>query len=204
MGPHSYGRPHVIAFPNEPTVRIGRYCSVAPQVTIFAGGNHRVDWVSTYVFNSVPGLSQQLTDTHPASKGPVIIENDVWIGYGATVMSGVRVGDGAVVAARAVVTRDVRPYAIVAGCPAREVRRRFSDAQIAELLAIAWWNWSDSEVESAVPHLCSAEIETFIERYRRAPHYDEDASTTAAQARRSDDPHGAPRGPTGERAVSEP
>ena len=165
IGPHTYGKPLVVAYPNEPPVRIGAYCSIASDVTIFAGGNHRVDWVSTFPFRAVLGLPGAFSDGHPASKGSVTVGNDVWLGYGATVMSGIEVGDGAVIAAKAVVTQDVAPYSVVAGCPAREIRRRFSPVQISALLEIAWWEWSDSAVQRAIPDLCSADIDGFIDKY---------------------------------------
>lgn len=165
IGPHSYGRPRIYSYKSDPPVHIGAYCSIAKEVTIFAGSNHRTDWVSTYPFRILLNLRGAWEDGHPASKGPVVIGNDVWLGHGSTILSGVTIGDGAVVAARAVVTRDVRPYAIVAGNPAREIRRRFSDQQIERLQQIAWWNWPDSIVRQAIPDLSSPGIDLFIERY---------------------------------------
>jgi len=144
---------------------IGRYCSIAAQVTIFVGGNHRTDWVTTFplrIVNELPGMHE---DGHPSSKGDVIIGHDVWIGYGATILSGVTIGTGAVIGACAVVTRDVPPYAIAAGNPATVVGRRFPEDIARRLLKIAWWHWPDDEVLANVDLLCSPDVEEFCERF---------------------------------------
>jgi chloramphenicol O-acetyltransferase type B len=142
---------------DEHAIRLGKYCSVAEGVTFLPGGEHRPDWVTTYPFVIGHG--------HPASRGPIVIGNDVWIGFEALVLSGVTIGDGAVIGARSVVTRDVRPYAIVAGHPAVERRRRFSDEQVAALLAIRWWDWPEEDIEAVAPLLCSDGIDEFIRRF---------------------------------------
>lgn len=121
---------------------IGRFSMIASDVTfIMNGGNHLVDAVSTYPFEIFgqgwEGAMEGLAYPH---KGDTVVGNDVWIGYRATIMPGVRIGDGAIIASCAVVTRDVEPYAIVAGNPAREVRKRFSDADIQRLLRLRWWD----------------------------------------------------------------
>ncbi|MSQ35705.1 MAG: CatB-related O-acetyltransferase [Dehalococcoidia bacterium] len=166
FGRFSYGAPLVDVYEGETTrVHIGSFCSIARDVTIFVGGNHRPDWVSTFPFRwffAMPGANQ---DGHPATRGEVIIGNDVWIGVGATIMSGVRLGDGAVIGAEAVVTHDVRPYAVVVGVPAREVRRRFPDDQVDALLRIAWWDWPDEQVIEAVGELSDTNVAAFIARH---------------------------------------
>jgi acetyltransferase-like isoleucine patch superfamily enzyme len=170
IGRHSYGAPFVDVYEGETArVRIGAFCSIARGVEIFVGGNHRSDWVSTFPFRwffDMPGANR---DGHPATRGDVTIGNDVWIGVGATIMSGVRIGDGAVVGARAVVTRNVRPYAVVVGVPAREVRRRFADDQVAALERISWWEWPIERIIAAVPELCSPDLAAFIARHDPAP-----------------------------------
>jgi len=150
-------------------VRIGAYVSIADGVRVFTGGNHRVDFVSTYPIRIMMGLPGAHDDGHPASRGDVVIGNDVWLGHGATIMSGVQIGDGAVIGAGAVVTHDVRPYAIAVGSPAREVRRRFGDDQIAALLKIAWWNWPEDEIAANIRFLNGATVEEFIAAFDGGP-----------------------------------
>lgn len=94
--------------------------------------------------------------------GRIVVGNDVWIGRGAVVCGGVRIADGAVIGARAVVTQDVRAYAIVAGEPAREVRRRFSDDRVEALLAIGWWEWPAERIRTHLTLLCSGDIDAFL------------------------------------------
>ena len=125
---------------------IGRFCALATGVRfVMNGANHDVSGVSTYPFD-IFGHGWQEGYDAPAiwaamSRGDTTIGHDVWIGMDATVMPGVTIGHGAIVGALSVVTSDVRPYAIVAGNPAREIRRRFDDDTVARLLAIAWWDW---------------------------------------------------------------
>ena len=163
IGRCSYGDPRVATFPGDRArVRIGSFCSIGPEVILMDGGDHRVDWVSTFPFRAALDLPGAYEDGHPRSRGDIEIGNDVWLGRGARVRSGVRIGDGAVVAAYAVVTRDVRPYAIVAGVPARELRRRFGDEQVEALQRIAWWDWPMEKVLRYVPRLSSAEPYTMM------------------------------------------
>lgn len=129
---------------------------------IFLGGEHRHDWVTTYPFSALWDQARSIPG-HPRSKGDVIIGHDVWIGYGATILSGVNIGNGAVVGAKAVVTKDVPPYAIVAGNPARIVKFRFTPRQINRLLAIAWWDWPEGEIIAALPLLLHTDIDLFIQ-----------------------------------------
>jgi virginiamycin A acetyltransferase len=124
---------------------IGRYCVLATGIRfLMAGSNHPTAGVSTFPFAIFGGIwAEQTLDivmTVP-SRGDTIVGNDVWIGYDAMVMPGVRIGDGAIVAAGAVVTKDVPPYGIVAGNPARLVRTRFDAAEVERLLRAAWWDW---------------------------------------------------------------
>jgi acetyltransferase-like isoleucine patch superfamily enzyme len=113
----------------------------------------------------VLGLPGAYEDGQPSTRGDIEIGNDVWIGRGARVRSGVTIGDGAVVGGYAVVTRDVRPYAVVVGVPARETRRRFDDEQVDALLRIAWWQWSMDAIERSVPQLCSGDVDAFIREH---------------------------------------
>lgn len=142
---------------------IGSYCSIAANVEFILDGDHRTDWVTTFpIRGRFPGFGD---DWDLIAKGDIVVGNDVWLGWGATVLSGVTIGDGAVVAARAVVTRDVAPYTIVAGNPAVAVRQRFPDEVTAALLRIRWWEWDDDIVRGRVDELCGASVEAFVASY---------------------------------------
>lgn len=121
---------------------IGKFCSIASGAEfLMNGGNHLTETVSTFPFAIFGnGWEHAMPESWP-HKGDLVIGNDVWIGYRATLLAGIEVGHGAVIASRSVVTADVPPYAIVAGNPARVVRMRHSDADIARLLDLAWWDW---------------------------------------------------------------
>lgn len=160
IGAYSYGRPKVRFPESGRRLTIGRYCSIADKVEILLGGDHRLDWASTYPFAAMAGLfpDARAPGDYHASRGDVSIGHDVWLGSGCMVLSGVAIGHGAVVAARAVVTRDVPPYGIVAGNPARLVRRRFGEEEIAALLAASWWDLPHEAVTALVPLLQSGRV----------------------------------------------
>ncbi len=125
---------------------------IASDVTfIMNGANHLLDSVSTYSFAIFgEGWEKAMEGKSYPSKGNTVLGNDVWFGYWATLMSGVKIGDGAIIASHSLVTQDVAPYAIVGGSPAQEICQRFSDQDIETLLEVAWWNW---EPEKITPHL---------------------------------------------------
>jgi virginiamycin A acetyltransferase len=129
---------------------IGRFCALATNVRfIMNGANHAMGGLSTYPFNIFGAGWEKGFDfaTYASGlKGDTIVGNDVWMGMEAMAMPGVRIGDGAIIAARAVVAADVAPYAIAGGNPAREIKRRFDEATVAELLEIAWWDWPIDKV----------------------------------------------------------
>lgn len=162
VGQFTYGNPAFRLWSSTESVRIGSFCSISENVVIFGGGEHRPDWVTTFPLRIAFGDPLAGMDGHPASKGPTVIGNDVWIGHGAMILSGVVVGDGACIGAGAVVAKSVPPYAVVAGNPARVKRLRFSSQQIEELLRIRWWDWSIEVIRSHTPLLCSTEIDAFI------------------------------------------
>jgi acetyltransferase-like isoleucine patch superfamily enzyme len=128
---------------------------------MFLGGQHRSDWVSSYPFPDFIEQAREIRDFR-TTRGNVSIGNDVWLASGCTILSGVSVGDGAIVAARAVVARDVPPYAIVAGNPARIVRWRFSEDIRRDLLATQWWAWPEEEVRKIVHFLCTEDASLLL------------------------------------------
>lgn len=160
IGKYSYGVPTVRWWGERTNLSIGKFCSIAKGVTIFLGGNHRIDWISTYPF-SVKKSWRRFAGVvdHPVSRGNVVIGNDVWLGDRCTILSGVSIGNGAVVAANATVTKDVPPYAVVAGNPARIVKMRFDEAEIAKLQALRWWDWDEQRIRERVQTLLSTHID---------------------------------------------
>ena len=167
IGAHSYGRPKVRFPESGRKLTIGRYCSIADKVEILLGGDHRLDWVSTFPFAAFPEVWPSAEDGgYHASRGDVTIGHDVWLGSGVMILSGVTIGHGAAVAARAVVTKDVPPYAIVGGNPARVIRSRFDPATVAALLDIAWWNLPDADVRRLIPLLQSSSVQELIDAVR--------------------------------------
>lgn len=132
---------------------------------ILLGGEHRHDWATTFPFAELmPGAQHEAKIGY--SKGDVRIGHDVWIGRDALVLSGVTIGNGAIVAAGSVVTRSVAPYAIVGGNPARFIRFRIDEKFIEPMQQIAWWDWPIGRVREAIPLLLSDDLETFINTYR--------------------------------------
>ena len=164
IGAFTYGLPEVFNYDNSSRLTIGRYCSFAAQVAIILGGEHRLDTVTTYPFPEIADPWPE-TENIPAmtgSKGEVVIGSDVWVGFGATILSGVRIGHGAAIGARALVTRDVPPYAIVGGNPARTIRMRFDADTVARLLKLAWWDWPEEKVRENVHLICGSDIEALL------------------------------------------
>ena len=140
---------------------IGKFCALAAGTRfLMNGGNHRLDGLSTYPFSIFGGdwIGRFEGELNFQNRGDTRIGNDVWLGYRSTVMPGVSIGDGAVVAAHAVVSADVPPYAIVAGNPAKVVRRRFSDEVAARLQAVAWWYWPIERITADLPLISGGDI----------------------------------------------
>lgn len=140
---------------------IGKFCMIASDVTfIMNGANHLTEAISTYPFAIFGGdWSDAMEGKSYPTKGDIIIGNDVWIGYGATIMAGVTIGDGAIIASKSVITKDVEPYTIVGGNPAKEIRRRFSETDISDLLELQWWNWPIEKITENVAHLTGNNLE---------------------------------------------
>ncbi|MEM1217755.1 MAG: CatB-related O-acetyltransferase [Bacteroidota bacterium] len=142
-------------------LRIGKFCMIASDVTfIMNGANHLSDAISTYPFAIFGGdWSSAMDGKSYPTKEDTVIGNDVWIGYGATIMPGVTIGDGAIIATKSVVTKDVAPYAIVGGNPAKEIRKRFSEDKIEALLELAWWDWPIEQITDKVQALTGMDLD---------------------------------------------
>ena len=135
---------------------IGKFCMIASVVTfIMNGANHKMDGITAYPFN-IFGKDWKVAEPKLSDlpyKGDTVVGNDVWIGTNVTIMPGVHIGDGAIIASNATVTRDVAPYSIVGGNPAKEIKKRFSEAKIKELLEMQWWNWDIEKITSNLKYL---------------------------------------------------
>lgn len=148
---------------NNDRLIIGKFCSIACGAKfIFNCANHTLKSLSTYTF---PLFFEEwdLPKSEVASawdnKGDIVIGNDVWIGYDAVIMAGVTIGDGAIIGTRAVVTKDVEPYSVVGGVPAKEIRKRFAPKLIKRLQAIQWWNWPEEKISGSLSAIRNGEIE---------------------------------------------
>ena len=163
-GKYTYGVPKVHCEREGARLSIGKFCSIANNVNIYLGGNHRTDWVTTYPFGHIHTDRFNSFDGkgHPATKGDVIIGNDVWIGNNVTIMSGITIGDGAVLANNSHVVKNVEPYSLVGGNPAKLIRYRFTEAQISQLLTIKWWLWDYAKINTYIHLLCNGDIDKFI------------------------------------------
>ena len=148
---------------NNDRLIIGKFCSIACGAKfIFNCANHKLKSLSTYTF---PLFFEEwdLLKSEIASawdnKGDIVIGNDVWIGYDAVIMAGVTIGDGAIIGTRAVVTKDVEPYSIVGGIPAKEIRKRFAPDVIKKLMELQWWNWAQDKIQKSLNAIQSGDVE---------------------------------------------
>ena len=148
---------------NNDRLIIGKFCSIACGAKfLFTSANHTLKSLSNYtfpIFFEEWGLDKKDITSAWDNKGDIIIGNDVWIGYEAIIMAGVNIGNGAVIASRAVVTKDVPPYTIVGGTPAKEIRLRFDKDIINRLQELQWWNWPVEKIRQCLPHLMKGEID---------------------------------------------
>lgn len=147
---------------NNDKLIIKKFCSIACNVKfLFNSANHTINSLSTYpfpLFYEEWNLDRKDVVQSWDNKGDIIIGNDVWIGYEAIILAGVTIGDGAIIGARAVVTKDVLPYTVVAGVPAKPIKKRFDDKIISKLLDIQWWNWSDEKIAKNIKAIQSNNI----------------------------------------------
>lgn len=168
IGRHTYGvlARSVFMAREDDRLTVGSFCSIADGVR-FIFGNHPVDLVTTFPLRTIL-RDEWGNNVDAVSQGPITVGNDVWIASDAVVLSGVNIGDGAVVGAGSVVTRDVEPYSLAVGAPARHVRYRFSAEQIAGLREIRWWDWPD-EIILANMEVFYGDVDTFIRRFLPRP-----------------------------------
>ena len=151
---------------------IGKFCSIACGTKfLFNCANHTLKSLSTYtfpLFYEEWELEKSNITTAWDNKGDIVIGNDVWIGYEAVIMAGVHIGDGAIIAARAVVTKDVPPYTIVGGTPAKEIRKRFDAEIIEQLLILKWWDWSTDKIHQCLPYIAEGKLDELLamKKYR--------------------------------------
>jgi len=148
---------------NHDKLKIGKFCSIACGAKfIFTSANHTLSSLSTYpfpLFFEEWGLDIKNVTKAWDNKGDIVIGNDVWIGYEAVILSGVTIGDGAIIGTRAVVTKDIPPYTIVGGVPAKPIRKRFDEETIASLLEIKWWDWPEEKISQSISAIQSGNIE---------------------------------------------
>jgi acetyltransferase-like isoleucine patch superfamily enzyme len=169
IGKHTYGQQNISLNwkTNNVDLKIGSFCSIGKNISIYLGGSHRSDWISTYpfghiqqtIFNNFDGTG------HPKSNGDVIIGNDVWIGDNVTIMSGVKIGDGAILANNSHIVKDVEPYSMVGGNPGKLIKKRFSDEVIEKLLMLKWWEMDDKIINEISPLLCSPKLDELFNRF---------------------------------------
>ena len=151
---------------NHDRLTIGKFCSIACGAKfVFNCVNHTLKSLSTYTFPlffEEWNLPKSEVATAWDNKGDIVIGNDVWIGYDAVIMAGVRIGDGAIIGTRAVVTKDVEPYSIGGGVPAKEIRKRFAPDVVAKLLELKWWNWPSEKIKNNIAAIQSGNIEELL------------------------------------------
>lgn len=152
---------------NKDRLIIGKFCSIACGAKfLFASANHTMRSLTTYpfpIFFEEWGLDKAKITSAWDNKGDIVIGNDVWIGYEAVILSGVTIGDGAIIGARAVVTKDVPPYTIVGGVPAKAIRKRYNDETIQRFCQIKWWDWPAEQIRQAIPTLMNGRLNDLFE-----------------------------------------
>lgn len=166
VGKGTYGHENILINKSPETnydLYVGNFCSIGNNLNVYLGGHHNYKWMTTYPFGIKYG---HLTSVNGVGcvyhNGDVVIENDVWIGINCTIMSGVTIANGAVVAANSHVVKDVEPYSIVGGNPAKHIKYRFSKNIIDKLLEIKWRDFDDDKLNKILPILCSDKYDEFL------------------------------------------
>jgi acetyltransferase-like isoleucine patch superfamily enzyme len=160
---------NIITWSDQYKVHLGKYNSIGRDCNFFLHANHRADWVTT-TSQLLGPVTPEIADMHmnmghPTCKGDIHVGNDVWIGATSTIMSGITIGDGAIIGAGSTVTKDVPPFAIVAGNPGKIVKYRFTEEQIEKLLQISWWNWEEDKIRDNAMSMWSPNIDEFINKF---------------------------------------
>jgi acetyltransferase-like isoleucine patch superfamily enzyme len=166
IGKYTYGAPTTVSYGHEAKLYIGSFCSIASNLSVYLGGNHPMEIITTYPFGII--YKHAFPNVPPvvaATKGDVRIGNDVWIGSNVTIMAGVTIGDGAVLACNSHVVRNVQPYSVVGGNPAQFIKFRFTEEQREKLLRIKWWEWEDDKINQNLPLLLDMDINKFIDKH---------------------------------------
>lgn len=151
---------------NNDRLIIGRFCSIACGAKfIFNSANHTLSSLSTYpfpIFYEEWGQDMEEVTSAWDNKGDIVIGNDVWIGYGAVILSGVTIGDGVIIGTNALVTKDVAPYTIAGGIPAKPIRKRFSEEKVSALMKIKWWDWSEEKILKNLKFIKSGDTDSLM------------------------------------------
>lgn len=164
IGEYTYGTPNIECFAKDDKLIIGKFCSISKDVTILIGMQHNIDCISSYPFGPFMNMKFPDDDNKITTPQETVIGNDVWIGYGSLILSGVTIGDGAVIGARTVVSKDVEPYSIVAGSPMKLLRYRFPKDVRDILLEKKWWDLPDEKIEELAPYLIDYDINNLLKR----------------------------------------
>jgi acetyltransferase-like isoleucine patch superfamily enzyme len=172
VGKWSYGSPKIYRYNWKNKIYIGNFCSIGPEVKIIIGGNHRTDWVTTsplpdenFNFDNTFANARKIKNFN-LSKGDLFIKNDVWIGAFSIILSGITLGNGCVIAAGSVVTKDVKPYTIVGGVPAKFLRSRFNKKQSKFLNESGWWDLEDEKINFLSQYLLNKNVSEFIKKFK--------------------------------------
>lgn len=164
IGKCTYGNPAIMDWDDGSRLTIGNYCSIANGTTIMlGGGGHNPSYISTYPFPARPELWGKIRQ-YKIKNGSVTIGSDVWIGFGVIILPGVKIGDGAVIGAGSVIAKNIPPYSIVVGNPARVIRKRFSGREINKLLQLRWWDWSVEKIRKNAQVLHSPNLNRLLGR----------------------------------------
>jgi acetyltransferase-like isoleucine patch superfamily enzyme len=164
IGEYTYGNPKILCYTPHDKLIIGKFCSIAKEVTILIGMEHDIECASAYPFGPFLGTQANVdgVDEKNLKYQETVIGNDVWIGYDVLILSGVKIGDGAVIGARTVVSKDVEPYSIVAGSPLKHLRYRFPEDVRNTLLEKRWWDLPDEKIEELAPYLLDHNIQNLL------------------------------------------